>query len=106
MPDWGAIVKITHRHADWMPSRVLDDLMEALSEYAAIASSNEFDLNMGMALVLAAFAAPRLSAGLPGADGPCCLGFLRHSSPAGALRLVCISVPARTSIQSEVLSRQ
>ncbi len=41
MPDWGAIVKVQHQIVGKVPWRVLDELMEELSEYAAIAGCKE-----------------------------------------------------------------
>lgn len=39
MPDWGAIVKVTHQIVGKVSWRVLDELMEELSQHAAIAGS-------------------------------------------------------------------
>ncbi len=38
MSDWGAIVKVNHQIVGKVPWRVLDEIMEEPSEYAAIAS--------------------------------------------------------------------
>jgi len=41
MTDWGAIVTVTHQIAGYVPQRVLDEITEELSDYAALVSCKE-----------------------------------------------------------------